>query len=122
MDEGPLHEPTGAPPPIPPPLPPPPMAGWGPQPEDPRLRAAWTKTIIALVLAPVSLIARNVLAVPAVVLAILALVDIRRIENPPSHYLPLAIVALVIASLGVLLMLGSGIFFLVMYLGQGTWP
>ncbi len=109
-------------PPVLPPLPPPPLTGWGPPPEDPRAKAAWTKTIIALVLAPLGMMLCNVLCIPALVLSILALVDIRRIENPPVHIRVLAIVALVLASLGVVMLLGTGVLLLYLRSTPGKWP
>ena len=137
MHEGFTPEPTGSPPPLPfrvpqpvppagpvpsPGLPPPPMTGWGPQAEDPRVKAAWTKAIAALVLAGANFLVCSVLCIPALVLAVLALVGLKGVEDPPSHYRVLAILALVLASLGLLLILGMEIVLLLMYVTQGNWP
>jgi len=119
-------DPEIPPPPVPtardgPPLPPPPMTGWGPQPEDPRVRSAWTKTIIALVMAPLSVIACSILSIPALVLSIIALVEFRRIEEKPVHCTVLAIVALVISAFGILWLLAGAGFFAYM-MASGNFP
>jgi len=75
-----------------------------------------------VILAPLSIIICNILSPVALMLAILALVEVRRIEDPPAHIRVVAIVALVIASLAVLIMLGAAIYVLVRFLRAGTWP
>jgi len=125
VDQDPAVEPTYLPPPLPPPPlppPPPPLTGWGPQAEDPRVKAAWIKILIALILAAVNFVICGFLCIPAFVLALMGLADLKRLDEPPGHYRVLAILALILAIIGILFLLGIAVFLAWTFATSGTWP